>query len=860
MGLIQKKHKIMRLKSPKIMGMNNSKREIFISFLMIYLLFLTACSVDPLEQEIETADNILIGNIIDSDGTTRNVVIDRAGIKAEVFWEENDQIGVFDSGAGNNLLFTAGLNDIHENGKKARFRTEGSMPSGEVTAYFPYQESASSSNNGELSLTFPATQPYNSIERVSQPYSPANFMAGRGSASGIGFRNLFALLKIGYTGNEGDRISKVIFRDLSGKPVSGAFSVTWKDAIPEVNFPQSGSGTALTLNIDCGEGVLLDGKLQHFYLFIPPRDYNKGFEVKFVMDNGDEVVKTIGTTLGKKIERSKVYPIGETFTVYEDTEYDLQEDASLVDADRMDYIVSARLETYDKWVGDVKFETHTLFMTVKKEFEPRMDEVLLFDSPSELFPEGYIGRIVSVGNTENEYIAVIAEPVTDITEVFENLSMGEQIWNEDGTLNEEGGIELDLSSYLSRVETPDGQSVNFTRNGSQIELALPATRASGRKQYNYSSGDMNFTLVPSDYSEIDVSASIDLSMRLLVGIFNKKLHYFHASISPDIQLSADMSIKVEADAVDKSFHLLTAYFTPIPVPPLTIVPVIHFYGVAGVGGEVEIRAGMSYSSAMDLGFSYNSNEGFRTRSNTRASKFSEEGLSFTGGEISSNIYTTAGIRVDAGIKVWGVMEALCSADARMKMGYYWDYFEQTQKMSLNTESKIKGSLTTLGGVFNYETDELTLEGEPIWERYFNPLCDLDGSYVRLSADSTQIQISFKVMRHLLQPVRIGAILYSGVPYGYTQDGYPYGFKPTEIIREIDFGDRYIGKGISRRVNNEIIYDDYDVFEHTYPFTPEPNGYYGILPAKSTGSGMGAMAVNMVDYMGLRYFTFRGRKE
>ena len=61
MALIQKKHKIMRLKSPKIMGMNNSKREIFISFLMIYLLFLTGCSVDPLEQEIETVDNILIG-------------------------------------------------------------------------------------------------------------------------------------------------------------------------------------------------------------------------------------------------------------------------------------------------------------------------------------------------------------------------------------------------------------------------------------------------------------------------------------------------------------------------------------------------------------------------------------------------------------------------------------------------------------------------------------------------------------------------------------------------------------------------------------------------------------------------------
>ena len=307
---------------------------------------------------------------------------------------------------------------------------------------------------------------------------------------------------------------------------------------------------------------------------------------------------------------------------------------------------------------------------------------------------------------------------------------------------------------------------------------MPATRASGRKNYNYSSGKMNFTLEPGDNSEIEVSASMDLSIRLLVGIFDKKLHYFHASISPDIE--------VEADAVDKSLHLLTAYFTPIPVPPLTIVPVIHFYGVAGVGGAVQIRAGMSYSAAMDLGFSYNSNEGFRTRSNTRASKFSEDGLSFPGGELSSDVHATAGIRVDAGIKVWGVMEALCSVSARMKVGYYWDFFEQTQKMSLNTESKIKGSLATLGGVFNYETDELTIEGDPIWERYLSPLCDLHASDVNLSADNTQVYCKFKVMRHLLKPVKIGAILYSGVPYGYFEDGKPYGFKPTEKIMEVDF--------------------------------------------------------------------------
>ena len=832
------------------------------SSLLVIGLALLGCTAEPFEQGAAPGDNVLTATIIDGEETTRTAVIDQPGIKAEVRWEVNDRIGVFDKGGGNNLLFTAGVDDILENGKKARFRTTGSMPLGEVMAYYPYQEGTSISNNSELTLSFPATQPYTLKERVSQPYAPANFMAGKGNAKGIGFRNLFSLLKVGYRGNEGDRVKKVHFRDLSGKPVSGSFTVAWSDGIPDARFPESGSGTSLTLTVDCGEGVLLDGTLHHFYLFIPPRNYTKGFEVKIVMDDGSEVVKTIGAASGKKIERSKVYPVGETVTTSDEVEYKLQEDAALVDAERMKYIVDARVVSYDEWVVNmVKLQTHALFMTVKKEFEPTMGEVLLFDTPSKLFPEGYIGRIVSVGNPENEYIAVVAEQVTDITEVFEELSLGEAIWNQDGSLNEEGGIELELGAYLSRVGTPDGEAVSFTRSGSQIELSMPATRASGRKSYNYSSGNMNFTLEPGDNSEIDVSARMDLSMRLLVGIFDKKLHYFHASISPDIQLSADMTVQMEGDAVDKSFHLLTAYFAPIPVPPLTIVPVIHFYGVAGVGGAVQIRAGMNYSAAMDLGFSYNSNEGFRTRSNTKASKFSEDGLSFPGGELSSNVHASAGIGVSAGIKVWGVMEALCSVSAQMKVGYYWDFFEQTQKLSLNTESKIKGSLATLGGVFNYETDELTLEGDPIWERYFSPLCDPDASDVNLSADSTHVRCKFKVIRHLMQPVQIGAILYSGVPYGYFEDGMPYGFKPTEKIMEVDFGRSYIGSGMSRREGNRVVYDDFELFEHTFPFTPEPGGYYGILPAKGTvGSGLfGDMAVNMTDYYGFRYFTFRGNK-
>ena len=67
-----------------------------------------------------------------------------------------------------------------------------------------------------------------------------------------------------------------------------------------------------------------------------------------------------------------------------------------------------------------------------------MGEVLL-----SILPPNCSGRLYRQnrlgGQPRSEYIAVVAEPVTDITEVFEELSLGEPIWNEDGTMNDEGG-------------------------------------------------------------------------------------------------------------------------------------------------------------------------------------------------------------------------------------------------------------------------------------------------------------------------------------------------------------------------------------------------------------------------------------
>lgn len=131
-------------------------------------------------------------------------------------------------------------------------------------------------------------------DKVAQPYSPSNFTAGRGVSGGVNFQNIFALLKVGHTGSRDEHVKKVIFTDLSNRAVSGDFSVVWKEDEPVTVFPKNGAESSSRLKLDCAGGVnVAEGELAFFYLYIPAHHYTKEFEIKFVMSDGREVVKTV---------------------------------------------------------------------------------------------------------------------------------------------------------------------------------------------------------------------------------------------------------------------------------------------------------------------------------------------------------------------------------------------------------------------------------------------------------------------------------------------------------------------------------------------------------------------------------------
>ena len=111
----------------------------------------------------------------------------------------------------------------------------------------------------------------------TEPDAQACMMVGSGYANSVDFRNVGAILKVGYVPNDSDVVTAVVFRDLAGQLVSGAFTVTIdNDGKPVATYPASGDGQTIVLDFGAGVSVV-PTIVSNFYLVVPARDYTKGF-------------------------------------------------------------------------------------------------------------------------------------------------------------------------------------------------------------------------------------------------------------------------------------------------------------------------------------------------------------------------------------------------------------------------------------------------------------------------------------------------------------------------------------------------------------------------------------------------------
>lgn len=700
------------------------------------VLFFAGCARMEMNSRM-AGGNSLVATIDGGVSSTKAILVDNPGVRMQSRWQGGDCIGVFGNGASN-VRFNISEADISEDGRSAEFNSAAGIPSGELVSYSPYQEGCTTSS-GVITVNFPGKQAYSLRDGVPQPDPAANIMMGAGSAAnGITFRNAMAVLKIGQVFDSPVLLKSVEFRDLSGKAVSGEATLSWNDgkALAEI----TGSGN--TIILDCGEGVSLDaGELGIFFIIVPARTYENGFELTFTAADGGKTVKTVGSTQGKTLDRSVVYMIGDISgkQYIDGATSQLKSTAQIMTPEKMDKVritSSSNSFVYDeegRTMQDCdghKILMPTYGMMVHKDLKPVEGGWMIFEDSTDDLPGGGVYRITSCTRSNDDYFEVVAKPEINPAAAFESVVAGEPMVDASGNIDEEKGLPIDINGYIKSIVDESGNEL-YIRTNSAGELIFgaaelqnmvdAATKAYKPHSRTYKSPKLSGNL-KSDNAELSVGASMTFNTRLALGVMQGSLQYACLTVNPQITVSESLTIKSEVE-LQKSFRLFTLTTHPIPITPAVAVVVeIVFNASLGIGGNLQITA--SAESTTDLGtysISYNDGDGvlFRRKEVSREVPGSFD-MDLSGFE--GSVYGSASIGAQTSISIWGMMGLGVSTDYNLKCGFFSSEGSVSwKKFALQPEIEFTPVLSTYFWSHKFEDLTAKIELDPIWERYVIPV-------------------------------------------------------------------------------------------------------------------------------------------
>ena len=225
---------------------------------------------------------------------------DAAARRAEVLWAEGDQIGVVatSNGAISTLDLTSGAGS-----RSATFEGE-ILTSNELAesylAFYPNQQSATI-DNGRLRLTLP-TEQRNGADGIDG--AACGFMLSRASgtvdALSFAFENLFAVLKLSLTGR-GEQLARIEFSGGAGELVSGDFEVDWTNELAIEFCDVATTRTHLQSN------QILGTDPATLYVVVPAITYSMGYSVRVTTVDGRTMVRTVGRSSGRELQRGVIY-------------------------------------------------------------------------------------------------------------------------------------------------------------------------------------------------------------------------------------------------------------------------------------------------------------------------------------------------------------------------------------------------------------------------------------------------------------------------------------------------------------------------------------------------------------------------
>lgn len=223
----------------------------------------------------------------------------------------------------------------------------------------------------------------------------------------------------------------------------------------------------------------------------------------------------------------------------------------------------------EKRMSDVRtadVESHTVTFSRDAASRPSQGEVLVMPVVTEDIPEGILGRVTGIEETENGYVCTYTE--VPIQEAFEHIDIPE--------------LDIDLDNYVQEIRMADGEEVQFVRTRStssgSATIQIP----------EFTIHNLDQTIL------VSASAELDLGMKFSLQTDRNGLYYFGTVLEPVLSMNMNMEANVQFEALSSSYPLMTVICGAFPVGPVVITPLVEISFIVGADGKVGMKAGIKY--------------------------------------------------------------------------------------------------------------------------------------------------------------------------------------------------------------------------------------------------------------------------
>lgn len=292
------------------------KRIVLPSFICLLAVSCTVKELDIAPIRAEDDEVVFYATMESGSEQDTRVYLDNENIK--IFWNANDKVSIFKKSTLN---------------QQYKFKGEDGANAGEfhrvpndcfgagndldyICSVYPYQESTSISNSGELTFILPAEQTY----KENSFGLGANTMVSVTEDNMLQFKNVGGYLGLKFYGKEGKDVIVSSIR-LTGKnmeSLSGKATMTpVLGENPTITMAPETVGSSIVLN--CETPVQLGASAESptiFWMVVPPTDFTQGLTVTITNPDGDVfILETNRTDL--KIERNKILRFSATMVDFD---------------------------------------------------------------------------------------------------------------------------------------------------------------------------------------------------------------------------------------------------------------------------------------------------------------------------------------------------------------------------------------------------------------------------------------------------------------------------------------------------------------------------------------------------------------